>query len=302
VRGRALELELEGSDPDALALALASPTAAIVPARFSPSEPDGTGAFRASRTPSGLVLERNERAARGPAFLDRIEITRARDLAGPLRAFESGALDVGFLGAGLHRKRQDSEPLAPPPAGFVVLRTGRDGRAWGAPGVAARLVEEIPRERFGHLGLSIPGGATSRTTSGGWGGPSADLLVDEGSPYLLEVARALAAELGRPTHELRPLPLPHAELRKRVDAESFVLALDFVRALGPTPQHTLLALLQAGNPRLAEKPPAVTNVDPHSLSRTLPLAVLGDLAVRGAAAAAFRGLGDWDLGAVWKVG
>jgi peptide/nickel transport system substrate-binding protein len=299
VPGAPLAVEFDGRDGAALAWALSSPATAIVPARFDPRDPDGTGAFRATRTPNGFGLLRNERAARGPAFLDRIDVARSPDLGSALRAFEAGSLDVGFLGAGLHRKRQGSMTLQTAPAGFVILRTGGPLRAWGAPGVAARLVEGIPRDRFAHLGLVPPGGGVTGRDNDGWGGPTTELLVDAGVPYLVEIARVAAAELSRPGHEVTILPLPRKELRRRIAVDAYGLSLDFVRTLGPTPRHTLLALLHAGDPALAERPPSLDVVEPHALSRTLPLAVLGDFSMRGAAVTAFQGLGDWDLGAVW---
>src|SRR5690606_22510453 len=72
--------------PDALAEMLSSPLTAILPRSFSPTAPDGTGAFRARFNSAGLELRRNLWAPRGPAFLERIRVQPAADLAEALRA------------------------------------------------------------------------------------------------------------------------------------------------------------------------------------------------------------------------
>ncbi|MET0794697.1 MAG: hypothetical protein ABW061_24475, partial [Polyangiaceae bacterium] len=87
--------------PELLARALAHPLTALVPRSFSPLTPDGTGAFLASPGAGTLTLSRNERAARAASYVERIELSRAADLADALRAFEAGQVDVGWLGNGL---------------------------------------------------------------------------------------------------------------------------------------------------------------------------------------------------------
>jgi peptide/nickel transport system substrate-binding protein len=297
VAGDPLSVVFAGTTPDVVADALSSPVTALVPRSFVPAEPDGTGAFRCTRTGTGLVLERNEHAARGPSYLARIEIRKATDLATGLRAFEAGDADVGWLGAGLHRRRTGAVDFRCASRGLVVLRTGTDAKNWSAPGVAQHLVEGMDPKRLAYLGLAPRSGDSGGT----WGGPPADVLVDEGSPYLVEVARVMAAALGASGHELRPLPLPNLELRRRVDERRYALAVDVVRLIGPSPRHLLLALLAAADPKLAEKPPHLSIVDPAALARTLPLAVLGEFAPFGAHAAPVQGLTAWDLGAVWMT-
>ncbi|HVW30708.1 MAG TPA: hypothetical protein VHC69_35370, partial [Polyangiaceae bacterium] len=245
--------------------------------------------------PSGVTLLRNERAARGPAFLDRIEVRRAGDLASGLRAFEAGDADVGFLGAGLHRRRAGAVDFRTDPFGFVVLRTGALAGTWGAPGVAARLVSGLDPSRFSHLGLSPRGGGAPVP----WGGPPADLLVDGGAPYLVEIARVAAAALSASGHEIRPYPLPERELAARREGGKYALAVDFVRRLGPGKDDGLLSLLAGADPKLADRPPRFAGQNEDSLTRTLPLAVLGELAVVGAHAPSWSGIEQWDLGAVF---
>ncbi len=292
----ALVVDVPGADPDALADALASPLTAIVPRSFSPREPDGTGAFRATRTEHGYLFERNDRAARGPSYLDALRLAGSADLASTLRAFESGDTDVGWLGAGLHRRRPGAIDFRTDVLGFIVLRTGAESGTWGAPGIAAELVEGMDPARFAHLGIA-PGSARKATL---WGGKPAAIYVDGASPYLVEVARVVAAVLSQPNHELTVTGVPHTELAARRDAGRFSLAIEVVRNLGPTPRHALLALLQAANPSLAEKPPNVAATEIATVTRTLPLAILGNLVVAGARAPDVHGLESWDLGAVYR--
>jgi len=296
VPGESLSVDVEGAAPDSLATALSSATTAIVPRSFKPREPDGTGAFRAGPVGGSVTFERNDHAARGPSYLDRVEVRRAVDLAAALRAFEVGDADVGFLGAGLHRRRPLAVDFRTDAVGWVVLRTGSLAGAWGAPGVAARLVSGIDPSRFSHLGLAPRGGGAPAP----WGGAPADLLVDAGAPYLVEIARVVCTVLSDKGHELRPAPLPEGELRARRDDGKFALAVDFVRRLGPGRDQGLLSLLAGADPKLADRPPRFASLDADTLARTLPLAVLGELAIAGARTPEFHGLEQWDLGAVYK--
>lgn len=293
-----LAVDVAGVSPDAAADALASPVTAMVPRAFSVKLPDGTGAFRADFTTTGLSFTRNERAARGPSFLDRVDVRRAPDLSTGLRNFESGDADVGFLGAGLHRRRADAVDFRTEPCGWVLCRTGQEAGEWGAPGVAARLVERLDPTRLSHLGLAPP--HASSGNGEGWGGAPASLYVDEASPYLVEVARAVSAALSRPNHEIRPFILPHTDLARLRESGRFALMIDFARRLGPMPRHAVLSLLGSANPGLADNPPRAVRDDITVLERTLSLAVLGELAIVGARAPDIRGLEQWDLGSLWR--
>jgi peptide/nickel transport system substrate-binding protein len=298
VRGDPLAVVVEGATPAALAEALASPCTALVPRAFNPTEPDGTGPFRATRGKDGFVFERSDVAARGPSFLDRVELRRAADLAAGLRAFETGDADVGFLGAGLHGRRPHSVDFHTESFGWFVLRTGPLAGGWGSPGVAARLVAGIERGRFSHLGIAPAGGGTHTA----WGGPPSELLVDDGSAYSVEIAGVVAAALSAPGHEIRLLRLPHGELRKRRDEGKYVLAVDFVRKLGLSRDAAFLSLLAGADPKLAERPPHFASTDPGDVTRTLPLAILGELAVSGARVPELRGVETWDLGGIVRAG
>src|SRR6185437_13618930 len=168
-------------EPMHLARALASPLCALLPRHFDPAAPDGTGAFRAELGASGLLLTRNTVAARGPSFLDTIEVAPAPDLKTSLRDFEAEQDDLGWLGMGLHDQRKSAVPFDLGRVAWVVLVIGPDAGPASVPGTAQRLVDAIPPERLAHLALGpLP-------SSGGdpsWPGPPADMLVDDASPHL----------------------------------------------------------------------------------------------------------------------
>jgi peptide/nickel transport system substrate-binding protein len=279
-----------------VAAALASPLTAIVPEGFSPRSPDGTGAFRARLRTDGLVLERNLRAARGPSFLERITVRRAADLSGALRAFEAGDADVGWLGRGLHRPRADAEPFEAGLWGWVILRTGRNAGAWGAPGVAAQLMDSIPAARLSHLGLrSLPSGRGPTT----WGGPATALAVRADFPHLVQIARALGALLSNPGHNVLPTLVAPQQLTTLRRTGQFGLMVDFVRPLAG-PSSVSLSLLTAADPDLARRPPREAPTDARRIARTLPLGIVGELHVFGAHAPKVRRLEEWSLGDVWR--
>ncbi|HVJ14979.1 MAG TPA: hypothetical protein VM686_06045, partial [Polyangiaceae bacterium] len=285
-----------GSEPVALATALASPVTALVPRGFSPLAPDGTGAFSARLQAAQLSLTRNLRAARGAAFLERVEVTRARDLADALRAFETARTDVGWLGAGLYRSRAGAKQLAGPSYGWVVLRSGRDARSWGAAGLAQQLCDNLPAEQLAHLGVVAEPGAKPGVA---WGGGQAELVVPDDDPHLVQIASALGALLSRPGHEVQGLPVARADFVARRASGRYVLMLDFVRNLGTSAEATMLALLSAADPLLARRPPKLSSVTPREIARTLPLGVVGSLRVAGAHVGELQALAGWQLGSVW---
>jgi peptide/nickel transport system substrate-binding protein len=290
---------MPSSDPIRVAGALASPLTALVPRGFSPLSPDGTGAFRATVARGELVLERNPNAARGPAFLERIEIRSARDLADALRAFESELADVGWLGSGLHRARASAVSFEGPELGWVVLRTGRDAGAWGAPGIAEQLLARVPGERLRPFGVVPPARAASPGAA--WGGGAAELVVSEDSAALAELAEALAPLLAQPANPVRARRIPKVELAARRTDGRFALMLDFVRSVGPPGRATLLALLAATNPELAARPPKVASHAPADIARGYTLGVVGSLRVAGARLPDCHGLEAWQLGAVYRT-
>lgn len=290
---------IKGTQPEALALALSSPLTALVPRGFSAQAPDGTGAFRATLAANHIVLDVNPSAARGPAFLQRIEVQSVPDLAEALRAFETERADVGWLGGGLHSQRPRAVAFEGPVLGWVVLRTGRELRSWGAPGIAQQLIDRVPQEQLRHLGVIAPGG--TRLAGAAWGGGSTELLVARESPQLGLIAEALATLLSSVAHPIHPRPIPRDELRTRRASGRFPLMLDFVRASGPPGRATLLSLLAAVKPELAARPPRVTSFEPIDIARTLPLGVVGALRVVGTRLPEWIGLESWQLGSVYVL-
>jgi peptide/nickel transport system substrate-binding protein len=252
------------TDPIELALALASPIVALVSTRSTPTQPDGTGAFRAEPSAERIVLERNNYAARGPSYLRDISITRADDLKDPLRAFEARQADIGWLGAFLHQPRSDAVPFDLGEVGWVVLRTGREAGSWGAPGVAQGLVDGIPPERLAHLAL---GPMPTSAGQSGWGGARCQLLAPARSSHLIEVARTLASILSRPGHEVELAVVSQADLAARRASRAFALMVDVVRPIGPPGIATLVALTTADDAtrarEIAKRPPRLTTFAPH---------------------------------------
>jgi peptide/nickel transport system substrate-binding protein len=150
-------LRFATKDPARLVRALASPLIGIVPFGFSPEAPDGTGPFRATFRSDGLVLARNPNAARGASFLDEIVVGKAQDLKASLRAFESGADDMGWLGMGLYEPRAGARPFDAGPVAYVGLFVGRDAGTWDSPGLAQRVCDSLLPTRSARRGPSSRG-------------------------------------------------------------------------------------------------------------------------------------------------
>jgi peptide/nickel transport system substrate-binding protein len=293
--GDPLSVIVSGADPLELARALASPLTAIVPRGFAPLNPDGSGAFKATTGSNALTLTRNENAARAAAFLERIEISRAPDLADALRAFEAGATDVGWLGNGLYRPRTTAIPLEGPIFGWIVLRTGKDANTWGAPGVAQQLAATLPADALSHFGvraLADPGEGVH------WRAGPASLLVTDDAPYALELGRALEPLLGSPGNEIRATPLPRAAWLEARRSRRFQLMLDFVRSASLDATQATEALLAAVDPALAGRPPR-SSASLSDLTRSLTLGIVGEVHISGAQMPAFERLDAWQLGGVW---
>ncbi|EYF00777.1 hypothetical protein [Chondromyces apiculatus] len=295
-----------GADPQRLARALATPLAALLPRSFSPSAPDGTGAFRAELGPRRMALTRNVNAARGAAYLDAIDVMKSDDLTTSLREFEAERDDVGWLGAGLYAARRGSVRFDHGPVAWVVLATGSEAGVFGQPGVAQRLAEAVPPERLAHLAL---GALPAARGDAAWGGPPTELLVDESCPHLLEIAQAVAPILSRPGHEVTAAPVARAELARR-RARGAALAIDLARPAGPGPLGALLALATAEDRTrgvdLARYPPKLAAGTPaRALTSSLRVGVLGEIRIAGAhmpdlVLGRAGGEGSWDLGATYR--
>ena len=267
-------------DPHRLVRALASPLVAIVSPRFSPERPDGTGPLRPDARSGSLLLVRNTLAACGPSFLDAIEIRRATDLVIPLRAFESGADDVGWLGSFLHEPRQGARGFDAGVVAWAILRTGRDAGSLDTPGTAQALADGVPHAALASLVVGPPWDHAPRP----WPGAPCDLVVRDDAPWLVELARALAAALSAPTHEVVPRPLPWPEVLQRRAARTYALMIDIARPAGPGGLGTLLGLATADDKvsaaSLARHPPR-GDIQPRAATRTMRIGVVGEVRLQG---------------------
>ncbi len=300
VDGRSLVFAMR--DSGRLVRALASPIAAMVPGSFTPDAPDGTGPMKFTTRGDAVVLVRNALAARGPSYLEEVVVRAAPDLASSLRAFESGTDDVGWLGSGLHEPRSGSRPFDFGAVGWAVLFTGRDALTWDAPGVAQRICDGILPSRLSHLAL---GPAWTTEPEQGWGGPPTVIHVREDAPWLVELAKAIAATISRPSHEVTAKPVPNADFAQRRSARNYTLALDVVRPVAPGGFAAMVALTTADNAgrasELVQHPPKLGELPARSTTRLLRCGVVGEIRVQGGRAAEIQlamssQSGGFDLG------
>ncbi len=269
-------------DAPKIARALSSPLVAMVPLGFRPDAPDGTGPFRADVRADGIALVRNARAASGPPLLDGFTVKRAPDLGSSLRAFEGGEDDLGWLGAGLHEPRPGSLRFDVGAVAFAILRTGHDAGAWDAPGTAQSLADGIDPSRLGHLSVGPPWPSDG---SAKWGGAATQLLVREDSPWLVELARAVAAALTTASAEVAVRPLSQQEIADKRTSRGFSLMIDAFRPYGRGSLAEAVALAAVDDPQRAQEllhrthrggePPLRT------LGRTLRVGLLGEIRVAG---------------------
>jgi len=119
----------------------------------------------------------------------------------------------------------------------------------------------------------------------GWGGSPCELLVRDDAPYLVELARSVAAALSKPSHEVVVRAVPIALLRERRASRAYSLAIDVVRPFAPGLLGTLAALATSDNPDLAvdsvRHPPHVGDLPPRTLTRTMRVGVVCEVHVQG---------------------
>ncbi len=286
-----------------LVRALASPLVAVVAPRFSPERPDGSGAFRAEPLSGALRLTRNGLAANGPALLDSIEAQHALDLVTSLRAFESGADDMGWLGSFLHEPRPGARGFDAGTVAWAILRTGRQAAGLDAPGFAQALADGVPHAALAPLVI----GPTWEQGTALWTGPPCELLVRDDAPWLVEVARALAIAMSTPSHEIAARPIPAGELAQRRAARAFTLMLDVARPAGPGSLGVILGLATADDAtsasalarRLARHPPR-GDVTPRHATQSMRLGVVGEVRLEGGRAPdVVLPLSAWGRGIDW---
>ncbi len=274
-------------DAPFLVRALASPLVAVVAPRFSPERPDGSGAFRAEPMAGSLRLTRNGVAANGPALLDSIEAQHAPDLVTSLRAFESGADDMGWLGSFLHDPRPGARGFDAGTVAWAVLRTGRLAGGLDAPGFAQGLADGVPHAALAPLVV----GPTWEQGPALWTGPPCDLVVRDDAPWLVEVARALAIAMSTPSHEITARPIAAGELAQRRSARAFALILDVARPAGPGGLGVILGLATADDAasaaalarRLVHHPRDAMRADamPRRATQSMRLGVVGEIRLEG---------------------
>jgi peptide/nickel transport system substrate-binding protein len=302
-----LALAFAGTDGAKLARTLSSAYFALVPRGFDPKTPDGTGPLAAETSASRLVLRRNANAARGASFLAEIAVDQAPDLLSSPRSFEGNLTDIGWQSSGLHAPRPGAAPFDFGSVAWIVLQTGSEAGAWGAPGMAQRLLDGLEPGRLQRFGL---GALPPAVGTAEWGGRPCELLISEGSAYLEELAGTLSSLLSRPSHEVSVKTLPSAELARRRAKRDFSLALGVVRPLAASGLSNLVSLAAATDPQvgleLMRRPPRLANFSPRLLTRTLKIGVLGELRVTGAHApevhlARSPTADGWDLGATFRA-
>jgi peptide/nickel transport system substrate-binding protein len=270
-------------DSQRLLRALSSPLVAIVPRGFRADRPDGTGPFRAELGAGALTLTRNAASARGAAWLEEIVVREAADVSDSLRAFETGADDVGWLGTGLHEPRAGAVPFDAGMVAWAVLRTGRDaGPAWDAPGVAQSICDGIA---YSGLSSLVLGAAWSAGAPAKWGGAPCDLLVRDDARWLIELAKAIAGSITDSGHEVTAKPVPDAELLPRLSSRGYALALDVARPAAAGTLGALAGLAVSDDsstaPDVVRHAPRLGEVSPRVLTKVMRIGVVGEIRVQG---------------------
>ena len=171
------------------------------------------------------------------------------------------------------------------------------------PGVAQRICDGIPPARLSYLAL---GPAWTTEPEQGWGGPPTTIVVRDDAPWLVELAKAIAATISRPSHEVTAKPIPNADFVSRRAARSYTLALDVVRPVAPGSFPAMVALATADSAgrasELVQHPPKLGEVPARTMTRTLRCGVVGEIRVQGGRAPDVQLVGSstgpgFDLGA-----
>lgn len=304
-----------------VAKALSDPHSALVPRGFKPTEPSGTGAFRAVIDSEHVHLQRNPLAARGAAFLERVVIRSRPSVAAALRDFEVGQSDIGWLGRGLRRPRPGSRLVHARRLGWVVLHGGSAIGRWSAPGTVQQLLSLIAPDQLRRFGIrsigsssvgsssvgssSVQGGNATKNRSGlVYAGPSCELIAPADSAYLVELGQALTALLSRASGKIEFRAIERAHLRRLKRNRRFAFLLDLVRDSERDHLTTQLALTREADPALVRRAVAIGADNRQDLvarlTQTLSLGVVGELKLQFGATDDFGSTDPSDLASVWK--
>jgi peptide/nickel transport system substrate-binding protein len=273
----------------AVLLALVSPLTAIVPRDFNPREPDGTGPFGASFAGGAHTLTRNESAAMGASFLESLTVRESPGLRESLRGFEVGRGDLSWLGTGLFGGRANVEAFDLGAVAHVAL-VAPAGGGLGRAGALQRLLDDVPRQALGHLGLgALPAGSSNA----GYDGAPIDLWV-ESSPYLVEVAQAIAEALSQKDHEITVRKTSREDVAQKRGRDG--LTLGVIRSIG----SAAAGLGWLEEPSRAAALLKTGKTSPREAARGLRAAVLGELRFAGGKTGDLKVVaadgGGWDLG------
>lgn len=161
-----------------------------------------------------------------------------------------------------------------------MLRTGRDAGAADVPGTAQALADGVSHAALAALVVGPPWDQGSST----WTGPPVDSVVRDDAPWLVEVARAMAVALSSPSHEIRCVPIPAAEIATRRASRGYTLMIDVARRAGPGALGAMLGLATADDPAsavaLARHPPR-GELPPRAATRSMRLGVVGEIKLQG---------------------
>ena len=182
------------------------------------------------READALVLRRNANAARGPALLDESRGpigARPRHIAPRVRKRHRRPRVAGIGAARAASRRADlrcridcvGDPAHRP-------RRGRLGRARHCPAYLRRDSAGAPRATS--RSARVADGAGRRL-----GRRAVRSARRDDAPWLVELARAVAASISRPSHEVTPKPIAPGELSQRRASRAYALALDVARSSGP---------------------------------------------------------------------
>ncbi len=134
------------------------------------------------------------------------------------------------------------------------------------------------------------------------------LFVREDCAWLVELAKALAATMSQPSHEITVKPLSAAEFVERRKSGAFSLAVDAVRSFASGSLGALVALATADSASRASElmlhPPKLGEVSARTLTRTLHCGIVGEIRVHGGRASDVQlfatGAGAIDFGATYR--